>query len=306
MTTAALQKRILFVAPKKEAQPVLSQLRAAGHHVSLVEDQDEARALLGFASFDEAVLPAAHLASLLEEQQLWEHADTDAWRKSTAGLAHDLLGLLTGLEQSIAQMDSEAPGRRPHHDPAELRQTIATLSSFLRELADELGGAHERLSLSRVDLEDAVEAAAVAVYPAASERRQRLVVDVDDAVRSIPADSAKLKRVLSNLLFDASRRAPSLGTVTVRAYPEHGDCVISVSHTGEVITQAELRRPFGGAPEPGFPRAAAGVESLERLVKQQGGRLWIESQKATGTAAFISLPLPAEGPEGQLAAVNPD
>ncbi len=267
---------------------MLAQLRSAGHQVSLVEDADEARLLLGFAGFDQAVLPAAQLSALLEWQCLWESADTDAWRRSTAALAHDLQGLLHALERSIAEAEASVRGTRL----GDFHHTISTLASFLHELTMELGGrGHEDLALTDVDLEDAVEAAAVVVYPSASERRQRLVIDIDDSVPKVYADSVKLKRILTNLLEHASRHAPRAGTVTVRACADQGDCVISVSHAGDGATQADLRRLFGpDAGKNGLPS----LSRVQRLVEQHGGRLWIESQKGQGTTAFVSLPLGAE------------
>ncbi len=90
MTTRSGGKRILFVSAKKEAQPVLSQLRSNGHQVSLVEDLDEAGAILGMSGFDQAVIQGASLEALLEQKSLWESDDTESWRRSTAAIVHDL------------------------------------------------------------------------------------------------------------------------------------------------------------------------------------------------------------------------
>lgn len=296
MTASGVGKRILIIASKSDAQPVLGQLRSAGHQVSFVEDADEARLLLGFAGFDQALLPAAQLAALLDGQWLWESGDAGSWRRSTAALAHDLQGLLTALERSIADVDSGAPGK-----VGEFRHTVSTLATFLHELTAEMTGRlADRLDVTGVDLEDAVEAAAVVVYLAAAERRQRLIVDIDDRVRVVPADAGKLKRVLKNLLDHASRHAPMGGAVTVRACAEDTDCIISVSHTGEHTATAALRgsaRAGAGADSP----PASELSQVQRLVEQLGGRLWIESQKGQGTALFVSLPLEPEDSGSALA-----
>ncbi len=291
MTTGETRKRILFVAPKTEAQPVLGQLRFAGHLVSLVEDLDEAELLLGSGRFDQTVLAASKLSSLLEQRLLWESTDADAWRRSTSAIAHDVGNLLMALERAIGGLERDERERGPlTSDLGEVRLTISTLSAFLQELTAELGaGGRRELTLTRVDLEDAVEAAAMAVYPSASERRQRLVIDVDDAVRKVQADSAKLKRVLTNLLRYASHQTPRLGTVTVRAYQDHQNCVISVSHRGTPVGGSKLGdsiRPISDKDS----LAGIGLSGVETLVAQHDGRLWIESQKGSGTSVFVSLP----------------
>ncbi len=307
MTPSDVHKRILFAALKKEAQPVLGQLRAAGHEVSLVEDLDEAQVLLASGTFDQTVLAASSLASLLEHRLLWESTDTDAWRRSISAIAHDLRSLLLALERSIECLQEDDRRRGGvASEFSEIRHTISTLSSFLQELTVDLGnGVREELNWTSVDLEDVVETAAMAAYPRASERRQKLVIDIDEDVTQVRADSTKLKRVLTGLLQYASRHTTSRGTVKVRAYQEHPDWVISISHTGDALTRSELPGLFSPLSDKGSS-AGAGLTRVERLVAQHGGRLWIESEKGSGTSIFVSLPMLADDADNRAAPLTRD
>jgi signal transduction histidine kinase len=291
LTPAEDRKRILVVSPKKEAEPVLGQLRAAGHHVSLVEDIDDAAALLASGAFDQSIVPAQTIQPLLAQRALWERSGGDTWRLSTAAIAHDLRNLLSALERCMRELHEEAALLGSHSDElAQLQRTISTLSTFLLELTEELGaGAPRAVAPQEFDLEDAVELAAISVYSSASERRQRLVIDIDERARYIRADATKIKRVLSNLLLYASRQTPSLGTVTVGARRDSGECVISVGYDAEAVSIAalsELLSPLEG-------RAEAYVGSLhgvQQIVQQHGGRLWVESERGSGTTIFVSVP----------------
>lgn len=287
-------KQILFVTlSKREVGPLLSQLRAAGHLVSLVEEIEAAKALLASRGFDQAVLPAAVLQSLLEQRPRWEATDTEAWRRSTAGIAHDLQALLKALECSIEELQGQRGTPLGVASLDEISRRISVLSAFLYEVVLELSnGTSEELNLTDFDLEDAVEAAAVTFYLTASEKQQRLVIDIAAEVARIRADRIKLKRVLTNLLGYAIRQTPPRGTVTVRASQEESHCVIAVSDTGEGIRQSELRRLFNPVREP-QGAAGPGLAQVKRLVEQHGGRVWVESQKGAGTTVFISLPQPA-------------
>ncbi len=266
---------------------MLGHLRDAGHRVSLVRDLDEAHALLGTGGFDQAVLSASTLSGLLEEHFLWESTDADSWRMSIWGLACDLQNLLHSLEQGIA------PGPIPSEDTGlsdmtEVRHTISVLGGYLAELTGELSAtADSELHLSAIDLEDAIEAAAITVYPSAADRRQRLVIDVDKAVASVRADGLKLKRILSILLAYASGQTPSLGRVAVRAYYEHEEPVICISYAGEEMTRSELRRLFGPADK---KDSSIGLARVQRLVGQHGCRLWLESERGVATSLFLALP----------------
>jgi signal transduction histidine kinase len=285
------RKRILFVSLKKEAEPLLGELRAAGHQVSLVEDLDDAQAMLASGAFDQTVIPGQTMEPLLVQHSLWERAGGESWRRSTAAIAHDLRNLLQTLETCTRELHRwDSPERAGQEELVQLLRTISTLSLFLMELTDELeAGVSPNLAVGTVDLEDAVEAAAVTAYPSASERRQRLVVDIDEETRYVKADSTRMKRVLSNLLLHASRQTPSHGTVTVHAHRECDDCVISVSYTAETVSMAGLSDLFGPA-EGRADRPGSGLYKVQNIIEQHGGRLWLESQRGAGTSIFVSLP----------------
>ena len=291
MTPPDNRKRILVVSLKKEAEPVLRQLRAAGHQVSVVQDMDDAQALLASGAFDQTILPARTIESLLVQRALWERSGGDSWHRSTAAIAHDLRNLLSALGRCTRDLEAEDFGTPRGGDLPQLQRTMSILSTFLLELTDEFdAGPRQDLSLRVLDLEDAVETAAIAVYSSASDRRQRLVIDIDERARYIRADSTKMKRVLSNLLLHASGQTPRLGTVTVLARRECEDCIISVSHTAETASLSGLTELLG-AKDRG-DHAGGGLYGVQHIVEQHGGRLWIESERGAGTTIFVSFPSP--------------
>jgi signal transduction histidine kinase len=280
LTAGEPARRILFVALKKEAQPVLAQLRALGHGVSLVEDMDEASVLLGSGGFDHVVLPAGPVVSMLEQRAVWSDPHAESWRYTVSGLAHDLEYLLQSLRRGLDHNDSDRDGD-------ETVRTISVLASYLSELTNELdGGAGRQLQPTIMDLEDAIETAAITVYPTAVERRQRLIIDVGDGVTNVRADPVNLKRILATLLDYASRHAPSSARVRVRAYVEQDEPVISVSYPGEELTATEVQQLFS----PPGEGDGSGLSRVQRLVEQHSCRLWLESQKGASTGLFLSLP----------------
>ncbi len=283
LTSANDHKQILVVALKKDAQPVLGQLRGAGHRVSLVEDLDEAQSLLESGGFQQAIVPASTLESLLERRAEWDSTEVDLWRRSVSSLAFDLESLLAALKRSL-EGDADAAGP----DQAENRRTIGRLCDFLRELTSELTGPTTgELQLTVVDLEGAIEVAAMTAYPSAAQRRQRLVIDVEESVSSVRADQLKLKRMLGTLLKYASSHTPPRGSVTVRAYGERDEPVICISYPGEEITQTELKRLFSPKDNGG---ESGGLARVHRLAAQHECRVWLESQRGSGTSLFLSLP----------------
>lgn len=298
------RKRLLVVSLKKEAEPVLGQLRAAGHQVSLVEDLDEARTLLTSGGFDQAVVSAQGLAALLEQSLIWDGIDSDGWRKSAAGIAHDIRNLLRSLEHSNRELrDGQSLDSTSDVDFMQISRTVSILSDFLLELTNELSsGAADELSVTVADLEDIIEASAMAVYPSAADRQQRLAIDIDSTVARVRVDAVKMKRALTQLLAHASRQSPSVGLVRVRAWSEDDGCVISVSFPGDTLTVSELKNLFRPPLEAADPRGAT-LSTVQRLIEQHQGRVWVESQVGSDTTLFLSLPDSVVEPENSLASL---
>jgi signal transduction histidine kinase len=280
LTSGDSPRRILFVALKSQAQPVLAQLRSAGHGVSLVEDMDEASVLLGSGGFDHVVLPAAPLASMLQQRAVWSDPHAESWRFTVSGLAHDLEYLLQSLRRGLDHNDASG-------GEDETVRTISVLASYLSELTNELdGGAGRQLQPTIMDLEDAIETAAITVYPTAADRQQRLVIHIDEAVASVRADPVHLKRILAALLDYASRHAPSNARVQITACLEQDEPLLCISYPGEELTTNELQQLFS----PPGEGDGSGLSRVQRLVEQHSCRLWLESEKGVSTSLFLSLP----------------
>ena len=275
---------------------LLAQLLAAGHTVHTVADLESARELLASGDLDQVILPAALLAPLMEQSSPWQAPDHEEWRRSTAGLTHDLRSVLDTLERGIQDWQSKEGDEA---DPLQSsRRMISALSAFIYELTLEMSnGASKELHLAIIDLEDSVEAAAMTVYPMASDKQLRLVIDIDGEVARICCDRTKLKRVLAKLLDDAVRQTPHSGTVTVRAYREDERCIIAVSDGGQGTHQLPFQRFFDphARPEGGV---GPGLALAKELVELHGGDVRVESQASSGTTVFISLARSLdEGPE---------
>jgi len=293
LTSPDEHQQILLVNPTHKAQSVLTQLRAAGHTVSLARDLDAAERALGAATFDYAVLPGAALARLLRERpQVWQ--GDPVGRRNIISTENDRLDALVRSLSEGSDLGAGSQAMRGS-DLHSVRRAISVLSSYLAELTCELTGVSEReLNPSVLDLEDLIEAAAITVYHSAADRQQRLVIDIDAEVATVCVDSIKLKRILSTLLAYASDRTPTLGSVRLHAYPEREQPTISISCAGDEVTRSDLRKLFGN--DSGSKR----MSRVKRLAEQHGCRLWMESGKGIGTTLFLTLPSWSEVPTGMV------
>jgi PAS domain S-box-containing protein len=111
---------------------------------------------------------------------------------------------------------------------------------------------------------------------------------------SIYADRVRFKQILYNLLSNAVKFTPEGGHVSLH-YAEQGELIcISVADTGigirakdqEVIFE-EFRQIEGDGAHEG---TGLGLAITKRLVEQQGGNIWLESEFGKGTRFSFTMP----------------
>ena len=122
---------------------------------------------------------------------------------------------------------------------------------------------------------------------------------------SIYADRVRFKQILYNLLSNAVKFTPEGGHVSVHC-AEQGELIcISVADTGigiraedqDVIFE-EFRQIEGDGAHEG---TGLGLAITKRLVEQQGGNIWLESEFGKGTRFSFTLPAGSAQPH-----VTPD
>lgn len=202
-------------------------------------------------------------------------------QSSTDAIAHDLrtplMRLKTRLEQARLAAPDENTAQSVDAAIAEADQLIATFNSLLRlariEAKHDLP--NEQLALDRV-IKDAVEMWQVL----AEAKGQSIEADIEEA--SIFGDRNLLFQLVSNLLDNAIKYAPSESSIRVKLGKHEHDAVLTVSDFGPGIELEQRERVFDRfvrlESHRGTPGSGLGLSVVRAIVIQHGGSISLESE----------------------------
>ena len=120
-----------------------------------------------------------------------------------------------------------------------------------------------------------------------------------------PLDAGQMKQVLVNLIKNAMQAMKRGGVLTVQTGGTSDSVWVSVGDTGGGIAQDQINHifePFYTTKKKG---SGLGLMIVQRIVRQHGGHIELESRVGQGTTFRIRLPLREREPK-LLAATRPE
>ncbi|HXF85071.1 MAG TPA: GAF domain-containing protein [Anaerolineales bacterium] len=140
-----------------------------------------------------------------------------------------------------------------------------------------------------------IESAVQDVEPAAKSRRQEIVREIASELPKIWVDEDMARRVLINLLENASKFSPMDGQIEVGARGEGDWLHLWVRDQGPGIPPSEQERIFDkfarlhGKNKPSG--LGIGLAFCRLAVQGHGGRIWVESEIGKGTTFHFTFPI---------------
>jgi two-component system cell cycle sensor histidine kinase/response regulator CckA len=224
----------------------------------------------------------------------------EAMGRITAAVAHDFNNLLTVITgfAAVGQAECDDPSARQCF--AEIASAGRKASELTRQLLA-FGGRRE-LSPSVVDLNDAVENLSSLlrrVIPAGIELR----LELSSSPVRVLVDPSQLEQVLLNLVLNSRDAIAANGTITVGTMTEDPRGVthhradsgwLQVSDTGSGISpdvRPHIFDPFFTTkpPETG---TGLGLATINAIVLQSAGAIYVESALGVGTTMTVAFPVP--------------
>lgn len=155
------------------------------------------------------------------------------------------------------------------------------------------------LEPSRFTVSSVLEHTLVMVRERATLHGITVTVQVADDVGMIEADVLRFKQVVLNLVSNAVKFTPDGGSVSIRAYREGTELIVTVTDTGIGVPPEDQERIFesfqqGRRGAPKEEGTGLGLTLSRRIVGLFGGRMWLESTPGVGSTFGFSIPGPQE------------
>jgi signal transduction histidine kinase len=227
-----------------------------------------------------------------------------------AMVAHDLNGPLAAM-----RTHAEATRRRirPNIDDPNFVQNFARfidlvdrsvdrMAKIVNDLLDaaRIDAGTLRLDIGRYDLAEAVEQTTELLRPLADKRGVTLSFPRPDRGCVAVCDRDRVLQVLSNLVGNALKFAPSSSTVQIDLTASSSEHVLCVRDAGPGIPADQLpfifEKYWQGTSPAGRQGVGLGLAIARAIVLAHGGRIWVESQRGEGSRFFVAFPSAALEP----------
>jgi signal transduction histidine kinase len=223
-----------------------------------------------------------------------------ARRELIGAVSHDLRTPLASVQAMVEAMVDGVV-----RDPATVQRYLQTMQRETANLGALIGDLFELSQLDAGALSLQVEASPIqdlisdtleSLRVQAARKRLKLTGSVDGALPPVLMDSARVQRVLYNLVQNAIRHTPADGSIVLEAHDAGREVRVSVADSGEGIREADLPRVFDrffrGDPARTREGAGAGIGlAIARgIVEAHGGRIWVESAPERGSRFSFVLP----------------
>ena len=303
----------LFIVRQVQALVGATKRLAAGElsaRTGLPHGQGELNQLAN--AFDQMAesLQQAYELRLLEEElrrknyqlEQQNHATQEANRLKTefvSMVSHELRTPLTSI-QGFAELlleGGEIAGEA-RESLTIVKKNADRLLGLINDLLDVARMEAGRIELHRtsLDLARLIREVAGSLRPLIEAKRQRLRLDLGDALPAVWADANRVTQILTNLISNAHRYTPVEGGITVAARRDDRFVQVDVSDTGIGLSpeeQAQLFTKFFRAHDRS-PQAAGGtglgLVITRLLVELHGGRITLSSAPGQGSTFTFSLP----------------
>jgi len=258
-----------------------------------VESADEIGELA--ASFNEMVEQLRERKNL--EERLHEAEHLSRVGQLASGIAHEIRNPLNYISLAIDHLKSEMTASSPEK-LADIEKIADTIKEEVRKanymvLNFMNYGRPLKLRRTNVSFQDLVDRALTVLNDKLKEQKVTVSIDIPSDLPHLFCDQELLRNCLFNFITNGAQSMLDGGELTVSASFDDGIFRLAFSDRGTGIEPEDLEKIF----QPYFTTKEAGIglglPITQRIIKEHGGEIIVESQPGEGTVFAVLMPIKA-------------
>ncbi|MFN7140726.1 MAG: two-component system sensor histidine kinase NtrB, partial [Limisphaerales bacterium] len=215
-------------------------------------------------------------------------------RQRTQNVKVSRLSRRNKAEAEPAAPDTEEIARRLENYLNVAKGEIARLDYIITQFLQAIRPSKPQIKLA--SLNDVVHETVELLRPELENRGITVVENPAKKLPSTPIDPAQIKQALVNLVKNAMQAMTTGGRLTMETGEAGENVWVRVIDTGGGIAQEQINKifePFYTTKKKG---TGLGLMIVQRIVRDHGGRIELESRVGEGTSFRICLPLHEKRP----------
>jgi signal transduction histidine kinase len=286
------------VAGKKKSKPVLSreveltypELRVVRLYMMPIDAQ---------VGHDDSGGYVIVLTDVTEErvsmEERIENERSSSIVRLAAGVAHELGNPLNSLtihlqliERRLNKLSEQADALKIkeslHVCQGEVQRLDGIITHFLEAVRP------QKPELNELNLVELVEEVLLVQEAELGDREIEVKVEVDDGLPSVLGDRGQIKQVFFNLIKNAMEAMQPGGSLRVLARSDDEHVYLQFVDTGSGISEEDLSKVFQAYYTTKKEGHGLGMMIVERIMREHGGHINIESRAGAGTAITLQFP----------------
>ena len=212
-----------------------------------------------------------------------------------AGVAHELGNPLNSLTIHLQVIERRLKKLAEKAEAAQLVESLQVCQGEVQRLDGIITHFLEAVrpqkpDLNELDLVELVEEVLQVLEAELGDRQININVAVSDKLPSILGDRGQIKQVFFNLIKNAMEAMHLGGSLRVIARRDDEYIYLQFVDTGSGISEEDLSKVFQAYYTTKKEGNGLGMMIVERIMREHGGHISIESRKDKGTAITLQFP----------------
>ena len=217
-----------------------------------------------------------------------------------ANVSHELRSPLTsmqGLLQGV--MDGTIPQEESAHYIDVVLGETKRLNILINDLLDlaRMQAGQFPVEIEKMDINETIRRVLITFESKIDAKHLDVEVEFEHDCEMVYADANRIYQVIQNILDNAIKFVPEKGLLRIASVTSGGHAYISINNSGKPISQDELSMLFDRfyKADKNRPRTVEGtgigLSIVKKIIEEHHQKIWVESDKATGTTFTFTLKL---------------